>query len=230
MSVVRNPRPYFITAAILGWAGTGLRVVHDLYVAPGTHTAVAGLYGPYRAGLEGGLQQVGDDLSYFTHWSNIAIALTWTLLALNPTRDTPLFRAGRNTALLMITMTGILYAALIAPTANVVGWFDNTTNVIIHYLNPPLALVVWALCGPRGWLTWRTAWKMYLVPLVFLAFTLIRGAITHRYPYAFFNVAHLGYAPVLTSMATIIVEALVIIALFIAIDQRLSRRQSVAAA
>jgi hypothetical protein len=55
-------------------------------------------------------------------------------------------------------------------------------------------------------------------------FTLVRGAITHRYPYAFFNVVHLGYAPVLTSMATIIVESLVIVALFIGADHLLTKR------
>jgi hypothetical protein len=222
--MITRPRSWYIGAAIVGWSGSVLRVVHDLYVTPGTHHATLGLYGPYRAGLLGGLQQVGDDLSYFTHWSNIVNAIALTLLALNPQRDSVLFRALRNTSVVMITMTGILYAVLIAPTAHVVGWFDNTTNFIIHYLNPPLAILIWVFCGPRGWFKWRDVWRIYPLPVGYLMFTLVRGAITHRYPYAFFNVVHLGYAPVLTSMATIIVESLVIVALFIGADHLLTRR------
>jgi hypothetical protein len=222
--MVREQR-MFSALAVVAWSGTLLRVVHDLYVTPGTQGYQHGLFGPYQHGVVGGLQQVSDDLSYFTHWSNLALAIVMTMLARNPQRDTPLFRAARNTALLMITMTGILYAALIAPTDHVVGWFNILTNTIIHYVNPPLAVVAWLTLGPRGWMRWRTMGQMYVVPSIYLLFTLLRGAWTHTYPYAFFNIVKLGYRSVVVEMLVIVAASTLVIAFFIIIDQWLTRRQ-----
>lgn len=218
-------RAAYSVAAALGWLGTGLRLGRNL-VAPVTTTGpTGGLFGPYRPGFTGGMEHCVDDLSYFTHWSNLAIALVWTLLALNPDRDSERFRWARNTALIMITLTGVLYAALIAPTDHVVGWFNLLVNTIIHYLNPALALAVWSLYGPHGWFSWRTAWRVYLVPVAYLAFTLVRGAFIHRYPYVFFNVVQLGYLHVLITMAVIVVASTLVVALFVEGERLLLRRR-----
>jgi len=215
----------YTIAAVLAWAGTGLRIGRNILDPQVTHGPTGGLFGPYQGGATGSLQRIGDDLSYFTHWSNIAIALVWTMLARNPDRDTPLFRAGRNTGLLMITLTGVLYAVLIAPTDHVDGWFNLLVNTLVHYVNPVVALVVWALCGPHGWFTWRRVWQLYVVPTIFLLFTLARGAVTHTYPYKFFNVTHLGYQTVLITMVVIVAASTVFVAGFITVEQRLVRRR-----
>jgi hypothetical protein len=217
-----HARLAFAVAAVLAWLGTGMRVLHDLLLSPRATQSTAGLFGNYRGNFVGSLQRVFDDLSYFTHWSNLAVAVTWTLLALDPSRDSPLFRAARNTALVMITMTGILYVVLIAPTDVVTGWFNVSDNIVIHYLNPPVAVLVWALWGPRGWFRWRDAWRIYPLPLTYLAYTLVRGALTHTYPYAFFNVVLHGYANVMVTMLTIIGESLILIAAFVMLDRLLT--------
>ena len=222
-------RLVFAVAAGLAWLGTTMRVIHDLYVTPGSSVAVRGLFGPYRSGLVGGLQQVFDDLSYFTHWSNLAIAVVWTALALDPSRDTPVFRVARNTALLMITLTGILYALLIAPTDHVTGWFNVLDNTIIHYINPVVALLVWLGSGQRRWFTWRHAWKMYIVPLGYMGFALTRGALTHTYPYSFFNVTQYGYQGVLTTMVVILIGSTAVVVMFIEADRLLSRSRDTTA-
>jgi len=221
-----HARHAYTVAAILAWLGTGARVLHDLVSSPRAVEATVGLFGNYQGNFTGSLERVFDDLSYFTHWSNLAIAVVWTMLALDPTRNSPLFRAARNTALVMITMTGILYVALIAPTEVVTGWFNVTVNIIIHYLNPPLAVLVWAIWGPRGWFRWRDVWRIYPLPLAYLGYTLARGAVSHTYPYAFFNVGLHGYLNVSVTMVTIIGESLVLVALFVGADRwRTSRTQ-----
>ena len=221
-----NRRWIFASAAVLGWLGTGLSILYDAFYSPHAVSSATGLFGNYQAGVVGSLSRVADDLSYFTDWSNIAIAVVWTLLFLNPDRDTPLFRAARNTALLMITITGLLYALLIASTEHITGAFHLFTNTMEHYINPPLAILVWLVAGPHGWFRWRDLWKIYPVPAVYLLYTLVRGSITHTYPYDFFNVVQHGLGNVLISMVTIVGEATAIAALFIGVDYLRSPRRA----
>ena len=93
------------------------------------------LFGPHEPGLAGALTRVIDLFGYFTIWSNALVAITITALFINPNRDDKRFRLLRNTSLLMILMTGILYHLLIAPTAHPESW-NIFTNAFQHYITP----------------------------------------------------------------------------------------------
>lgn len=201
-----------------------MRIVLDVgNISPGG-VLDRGLFGPYHSGVVGVLQRLADTLSYFTYWSNILLAVVVTLLWWNPGRESRSFRYLRCTAVIMITLTGILYAALIAPTDVVTGW-NIPDNILVHYVTPTLSVVTWVLAGPRGWFRWRESWAIYPLPLVYLGYTLVRGALIHRYPYGFFNVVTLGYSTVVITMIVIIAVSYLLVALFIRLDQRLSRRR-----
>ena len=55
----------------------------------------------------------------------------------------------RNTALLMITMTMILYHLLLAASQSPQG-LHAVSNILQHYITPIVTIIVWLLVGPRG--------------------------------------------------------------------------------
>ena len=220
-----NKKLFGISALIM-WSGMALRLLIDLFDLAKNEVPAHGLFGNYAAGISGAPARIFDSLSYFTIWSNIGVAIVVTMLYLNPSRDSKMFRVMRNTTLLMIALTGILYVALIAPYENVYG-LNILANVFEHYVTPVIAVMVWVIVGPRGWMTFKGSWKLYGVPIIFLGFTLVKGAITHRYPYTFFNVVKYGYAPVLVTIGVIIAGAYLFIALLVWLD-KFQMRKSIA--
>jgi ABC-type Fe3+-siderophore transport system permease subunit len=212
-----------MVSALVAWLGVAIRVVLDIgNISPGP-VPDRGLFGPYHSGVLGILQRLVDSASYFTYWSNVAIAIVVTYLWRHSPSESTRWRRRHATALIMITLTGILYATLIAPSDVVTGW-NIPDNILIHYVTPVLSVVTWLVVGPRGSFSWRESRYIYPVPIAYLIYTLIRGALTHRYPYGFFNVVSLGYPTILITMVVILVASYLVVALFVVLDQRLARR------
>ncbi|CAB4731474.1 unannotated protein [freshwater metagenome] len=183
-----------------------------------------GLYGDTGDGAYGVLQRVVDTFSYFTIWSNIVVAVTATLLARGS--HGPRTRVLLLDALLMITVTGIVYQLLLAPSIDVQGW-SLLTDPVLHVVTPLLTLAVWAWAGPRGWLTVRLLPLSLVVPLLWVVWMLARGAVIDAYPYAFVAANERGYPAALATIAAILVFGLVVAALLTAVDRVLSRRRAV---
>lgn len=185
-----------------------------------------GLYGGHPDGAAGAIARLSDTFSYFTIWSNVVVALSATLLLSRPLRDTLLRRVLRIDALLMITVTAIVYQVLLAPTAVVTGW-SRLTDPILHVVTPLVTVLVWLVWGPRGWLTARLIPAALAVPLIWIAWMLIRGAVIDAYPYDFANVAEFGYASVAGTLGLILVFSLVVAAVFWGLEVALRRRSRV---
>ena len=67
-------------------------------------------------------------------------------------------------------------------------------NLVVHYIVPIMMVAGWFAFGPRpraGRLT--VLWSL-LFPVLWLAYTLVRGAIWKWYPYPFLDVTSHGYA------------------------------------
>ncbi|MBM3147209.1 MAG: Pr6Pr family membrane protein [Actinobacteria bacterium] len=130
--------------------------------------------------------------AYFTIQSNIIVGLTSLLLALRPQRRSTLFRVFRLDGLIMILVTAIVFHALLAGLVGVSGW-SSVSNQLVHTVVPALAVLGWLVFGPRGLVSWRVvAWSV-VYPLLWVLFTLVRGAVTGWYPYPFLDVGELGY-------------------------------------
>lgn len=184
-----------------------------------------GLYGDTTPGAAGALARVVDTLSYFTIWSNVVVAISVTLLLARPLRDTLAIRVLRLSGLLMITVTAIVYQVLLAPTVDIEGW-SLLTDPILHVVTPLLTVVVWAVWGPRAWITRREVPLALVIPLVWIGWMLVRGSVVDAYPYDFANVEDLGYASVATTLVFILVFGLVVAAAFWGIERLLLRRQA----
>lgn len=224
LPTARNAQRAFTLNAAIAWAGIVLTV---LLSALGWYRAAPvdpGMYGDTPAGAAGALARVSDTLSYFTIWSNIAVAVTMTLLARAPGLDTLARRVLRISSLLMITVTALVYHVVLAPNIDVEGW-SLITDPLLHTLTPLLTVVVWVVWGPRGWITARLLPLSLAVPLLWTVWMLARGAVIDAYPYDFANVVDLGYALVARNLTLVLVFALVLAALFWGIDVVLLRRR-----
>ena len=101
------------------------------------------------------------------------------------------------------------------------------TNPLQHIVVPAAFVGTAALVGPRGGITWATLGRALLIPVAWVAYTLVRGAFTHQYPYGFVNVWRIGYAQVAINIVAILIGALVFMALFAGADwliRKASRR------
>jgi hypothetical protein len=131
-------------------------------------------------------------LSYFTIQSNLLVAGTAALLVLAPLRDGPVFRVLRLDALLGITVTGVVYAALLAPLHDP-HRITAVTNAGLHYAAPIMSVAGWALFGPRPRVGENTLLLALVWPALYIGWTLVHGAASSWYPYPFIDVADLGY-------------------------------------
>lgn len=210
--------------AVVAWFGVVLTVVLSALGAYRDVPVDPGLYGDTGDGFAGAVSRTVDTLSYFTIWSNIVVAISVTLLLTRPLPDTWGRRVLRLDGLLMITITMIVYQVVLAPTVEVAGW-ARLTDPVLHLVTPVLTLVVWLVWGPRGWLTARLVPSALIVPVVWVVWMLLRGAVVDAYPYDFVNVVDLGYAVALRNVFFVLVLGLVVSALLFGIETLLARRR-----
>lgn len=133
-----------------------------------------------------------------------------------------MFRILRLDALLGIIVTGIVYHTVLADLYDLQGaeWF---ADLLFHTVSPVLAVLGWLLCGPRGLVDRRIVALSVIYPLLWLAFTLVRGAIIDWYPYPFTDVTALGYAQVALNCLPVTAGFLVHAIAALRVDRLLSR-------
>jgi len=180
------------------------------------------------AGMTGGhftspIARVANVFVYFTIESNLIVGVTCGLLAFTRRRPSTVFRVFRLTGVVAIAITGVVYHAVLAGLVDLTAW-GNVATQMLHTAVPLLAVAGWLLFGPRGLATWRTAALALAFPVFWLGCTLIRGAVTHWYPYPFVDADALGYARVALNVAVVTVLFLGLSYAAAALDLRLSRR------
>ncbi len=143
--------------------------------------------------------------SYFTVESNILVLAMSALIVLNPERDGRSWQVLRLAALTGITVTGVVYGTVIAPYVHPRG-AEKLYNAIFHYVVPAMAVLGFLLMKPFRSLS-RSALAFMAWPAAWLAYTMIRGAVSHpgylrengtpsRYPYGFLDIELHGWATV----------------------------------
>ncbi|MGL5816576.1 MAG: Pr6Pr family membrane protein [Phycicoccus sp.] len=208
--------------AAVAWSGVVLATVLVALEAFDARTPPAGLYGLHPDGVAGWWSRMADHVSYFTTWSNTVVAVGATLLAWRPERDTFWRRVIRLDGMMMITVTAIVYAVLLRPTAVITGW-AQVTDPILHIVTPAVTVAVWLVCGPRRLIDVRVVLASLVVPVAWIGWMLLRGTTVDAYPYGFANAAERGYGPVLVTVAAILGFGLAVAAAYWALDVALSR-------
>lgn len=126
--------------------------------------------------------------SYFTVLSNISAAVVLGVLAARPdTEAHPTTGLLRGAVTLYMTVTGIVYALVLAPAdvdldTNLV-WVD----VIVHQVAPVVVLADFLVRRPARQPSWPAAAAWLAFPAVWLGYTVVRGPAADWYPYPFLD-------------------------------------------
>ena len=163
-----------------------------------------------------------NTFAFFTILSNLLVGAAALLLAIRLERSSLWFSVLRLSGLTAITVTGIVFHAVLAQTLDLKSW-AAAGNELVHTVVPIMAVVGWLMLGPRGLVSKRVAWLSLIFPACWLGFTLIRGAIAHWYPYPFIDVTQLGYGGVAINCVWVTLLMLGLAAGATVLDARLPR-------
>ena len=219
-------RAAFGINALSAWIGLGMSIVIEtfglvqaIYVNGGAPVSQFGHKGDYASGLAGAPERLVDLLSYFTIWSQIVVGVVMTLLYLNPNRDGKWLRVFRLDSILMITVTGVVYNLLLGPKYPPQG-LNQISSPIEHTITPLITILVFLMFGPRGWFNKKTVGLAFVLPIIYVIYTLIRGVFIGKYPYDFFDVVSYGYSYVIVFVLGILTASMIVLSLFWFIDSR----------
>jgi hypothetical protein len=155
-------------------------------------------------------------VSYFTIQSNFVALLAALAVIKTKPLDDPWQRALRLASLVGMSVTGIVYVTILARDMHPTG-LSAVANYMLHYIGPPLVVIAWLAAGPAQKLQLVDIPRTLLWPLLWVAYTLIRGAIVDWYPYGFIDVGLHGYGKVSTNIVAITIFAIVLSLLYIGV-------------
>lgn len=159
---------------------------------------------------------------FFTIQSNILVGATCLILAVRPHASSTAFSAFRLAAIADIAITGIVYHTVLSSLQDLDG-YAAFGDLLIHTIVPIMGVLGWLLFGPRL-TSWRIIGWAMLVPVAWLAFTMVRGPIVDYYPYPFLDVRDLGYARVTLNAAFVSLMFFIFAASVMGADWVLVRR------
>ncbi|MDF9777056.1 Pr6Pr family membrane protein [Pseudomonas baetica] len=200
-------RRFVAIAAILGWAGLSIQ----LYLIFYSRWTLA-------ASLTGGLVSF---FSYFTVLSNtlVATVLTCELTSRESAARRwflqPWVSSGVSVS---IAVVGLAYNLLLRHLWHPEGW-QWLADELLHDVMPLLFLGYWWCCVPKGTLRLGhiALWMIY--PLVYFAYSLLRGHLLATYPYPFIDVEKLGYPQVFINAGGLLLGFVLIALLLIGLDR-----------
>ncbi|MCW5876509.1 MAG: Pr6Pr family membrane protein [Anaerolineales bacterium] len=131
--------------------------------------------------------------SYFTNISNILVSLIFIIAAYRlwserkPTLQDDLIRGA---GVVYITVVGLVYLALLRgqDLGALLPWVNTQTHIVM----PLVVIADWLWQPPKHKLEMRHALYWLVFPLIYLAYSLVRGALIGWYPYEFLNPGHVG--------------------------------------
>ncbi|WP_150460478.1 Pr6Pr family membrane protein [Nesterenkonia ebinurensis] len=176
----------------------------------------------YAGGFSAGWEHMLNQPAYFTFLSALLVMVTSAMLAVRPEQTSTLFHAVRLASVVQIIITGLVFNLLLRSEGRLLGvWLFN--DRVLHVILPVLVPLVWLVFGPHGRLNLRAVAGSAVIPLLWLAVTLIRGPGLDWYPYTILDVPGVGYTRVSAYVVAILLAFLGIACLLWLIDRALCR-------
>lgn len=149
-------------------------------------------------------RSISNFFSFFTIQSNILVALLLLVVGIcNIKGITRNIASLRGALTLYIAMTGIIYFLLLSGNEAALQTTIPWVNAVLHYIIPVVAILDWILFPPVHNVSFRQASIWLIYPVVYVVYSLIRGAFTEWYPYPFLNPIATGW-PNIVGMCLII--------------------------
>ncbi|MEO8726442.1 MAG: Pr6Pr family membrane protein [Acidobacteriaceae bacterium] len=158
--------------------------------------------------------------SYFTILTNLLVALLLTISLFAP-HSLAARAPAQGAAALYIIIVGATYSLLLRQIWAPQG-LQKIVDVLLHDAVPILYAIYWIVFLSRIPLRWINALHWLLYPLVYLIYSLLRGAFTGIYLYPFLDAQTLGYPRVAWHAALFLIVFLLLGALLIALTRRRS--------
>jgi hypothetical protein len=155
--------------------------------------------------------------SYFTIESNLFVLVTAVALALRPRTERPVARLD---ALLGITITGLVFAIVLAPQLHLTG-AALVATIGFHYVSPVAYVLAWLVLGPRPRIGWHTIVLAFIWPVLWLFYIFVQGAFTDWYPYPFLDVTDIGLGTAIRNAAAVVLLGIALAALYRWLARRL---------
>ncbi len=140
-------------------------------------------------------RDVANFFSFFTIQSNLLVALLLVTVGLYVL----LGKSGRSVAYLRgaltlyMTMTGIIYVLLLSGYEQGLQTTIPAVNVVLHYIMPAVVLLDWLIFPPQKRLSFQKALVWLVYPMLYLAYSLVRGIFVNWYPYPFIDPVASGW-------------------------------------
>lgn len=189
--------------AIVGWCGLVIQL--DLVLLARWTSG---------ASLLGGLVNY---FSFFTVLTNILVAVVLTCVATRqPSKGRTFFLQPWVTSgiAVSIIVVGVAYNLLLRQLWQPQG-LQWLANELLHDVMPVLFTLYWWFCVPKGSLRVGHIGVWVLYPVLYFAYTLLRGHLLGVYPYPFIDVEKLGYAQAFINacgvLAGFVLAALIIV-------------------
>ncbi|KVF92465.1 hypothetical protein WJ21_29140 [Burkholderia vietnamiensis] len=177
------------------------RLVAALLAVSTTLHSVAGRWGMPSFHL-------GNYLSYFTQLSSLyAAAMLIAGLSRIPRTGYARYESMRGAAVLYVLITAIVYELLLARLDALRHVTPPLNNWVLHRIVPLVVLCDWLYVGPRSPIPRRSTVAWLGFPVVYLGYTLVRGALENWYPYPFVDPRPHGYLPVAVQCSLIALGA-----------------------
>jgi hypothetical protein len=173
------------------------------------------------------LYEIIKYLSFMTIWTNFIVAVTFTFQVISTESrigkilNAPSVQGG---ILLYIIVVSLVYHLVLANIWDPKGP-EKVADEFLHTVVPVLYLLYWIFFVRRGDLRFSNSIKWLIYPLIYLIYSLIRGALTGLYPYYFMNVAKLGYAVTFRNIGFIMAGYILLGIIIILIDKILARKK-----
>lgn len=206
--LIPGTRPALWINTIVAWGGVILTNTLSALGKFKDKKASFGLFGYYPQVTATWSGRLIQQLSYFTMWSNIMVALVTLMLVVNPTKRTVWRKGLHLSALIMILVTAVVYATVIAPYNHLQGW-SRITNPWQHIVTPALTWFVWLIWGPRDLSGKGVIPRCILIPMMWVGWIFLYGWQTGEYPYGFINVPKIGYLLSIRNILVVLAGALI---------------------
>lgn len=169
--------------------------------------------------------------SYFTNLSNIFAAVVLIVESVLTWRGKDLGPAWvllRCISVVCMALVGIVFTLLLRDVD--LGALLPWINTWLHYVMPIVIVADWLITPPRHAIALKRIAVAVVFPLVYLAYSLIRGAAINWYAYPFLNPADGGYSGVLLTCLMIAVGFVAMTLLIMVVGNKLRRTAPVAVA
>lgn len=195
---LQNPakKNYMIALAVFTWIAIALQ----LYLTTGS---------------------MANFFSYFTILSNLLVAISLTYCLLSPSSRPGIFFSKpsvQSGIALYIFIVGLVYNTVLRGIVALSG-INWVVDNMLHVIVPIFYVVYWFLFVPKGVLRYKDGIPWTLFPVAYLIYSMIRGSITHWYPYPFLNADIHGYQKVMVNIVLMIAAFFAVGLLLIAVNR-----------